>query len=161
MRVKAKKILTIVAIGLAGCLLSAQFITIQRTNPPLKGDLAAPSQIKSLLREACYDCHSNETRWPWYTYVAPVSWLIEYDVERGRQELNFSEWGSYYPATRLRKLQWMDRALREETTPRWKYRVLHPGASLTPEDLAALGRAIEAAVAGQTRRTPEYRDRSK
>src|SRR6516164_4212829 len=147
MRVKTKKILTTVAIGLAGCLLSAQFITIQRTNPPLKGDLAAPSQIKSLLREACYDCHSNETRWLWYTYVAPVSWLVEHDVERGRQELNFSEWGSYYPATRLRKLQWMDRALREENMPPWKYRMLHPGVGLTQRDLIALEQWIETEIA--------------
>ena len=77
MRVKAKKIMTSVAIGTASCLLVAQFVTIRRTNPPLKGDLAAPPQVKSLLREACYDCHSNETRWPWYTYIAPVSWLAE------------------------------------------------------------------------------------
>ena len=161
MRVKAKKILTTVAIGTASCLLVAQLVTIRRTNPPLKGDLPAPPQVKSLLREACYDCHSNETRWPWYTYIAPVSWLAEHDVERGRQELNFSEWGSYYPATRLRKLQWMDRALREESMPPWSYRILHPGAGLTPEDLAALGQWIESEIAGQTQRKPENREDSK
>jgi Haem-binding domain len=91
MFIKAKRILITLPTGIAGCLLIAQFITIQRTDPPLKGDLAAPPQIKSLLRGACYDCHSHETRWPWYTYITPVSWLVEHDVERGRQELNFSE----------------------------------------------------------------------
>jgi hypothetical protein len=146
MRVKTKKILTTVTSGIAGCLLIAQFITIPRTNPPLKSDLAAPPQIKSLLRRACYDCHSNETRWPWYTYVAPVSWPTSHDVERGRQELNFSEWGSYYPATRIRKLQWMGRALREENMPPWTYRLLHPGAGLTQGDLLVLEQWIEVEI---------------
>jgi Haem-binding domain len=153
MLIKAKKILTNAAIGIAGCLLIAQFITIQRTNPPLKGDLVAPPQIKSLLKGACYDCHSNETRWSWYTYIAPVSWLVEHDVERGRQELNFSEWGSYYPTTRRRKLQWMDKTLREETMPPWTYRILHPGASLTQKDWIALEQWIEAEIANQSEKT--------
>ena len=142
----AKKILTTVTVGLLVFLLIAQSVTVQRTNPPLKGDLAAPPQIKNLLRGACYDCHSNETRWPWYTYIAPVSWLIAHDVERDRQELNFSEWGSYYPATRIRKLQWMGRALREENMPPWTYRMLHPGAGLTPKDLLVLEQWIEAKI---------------
>jgi hypothetical protein len=145
----ARKILTTAAIAIFGCLMIAQFKTIRRTNPPLKGDLAAPPQIKTLLRGVCYDCHSNETRWPWYTYIAPVSWLVAHDVERGRQELNFSEWGSYYPATRRRKLQWMDRALREESMPPWIYRVLHPGAGLTQQDLMALEQWIEAEIKSQ------------
>ena len=149
MPINAKKILTAALIGIVGCLLIAQFITIQRTNPALKGDLTAPSQIKTILRRACYDCHSNETRWPWYTYIAPVSWLVEYDVEQGRKELNFSEWGSYYPATRLRKLQWMDRALREETMPPWTYRILHPDAGLTERDLMVLKQWIEAETNSQ------------
>jgi hypothetical protein len=139
----AKKILTTVTMALVVFMLIAQFITIPRTNPPLKGDLEAPPPIKALLRRACYDCHSNETRWPWYTYIAPVSWLISHDVERGRQELNFSEWGSYYPATRIRKLQWMGRALREENMPPWTYRILHPGAGLTQQDLMILEQWIE------------------
>ena len=149
MLIKAKKIVIVVLMGITGCLIIAQFITIQRTNPPLKGDLTAPPQIKRLLRRACYDCHSNETRWPWYTYVAPVSWLVEHDVERGRKELNFSDWGSYYPSTKRRKLQWMDRALREETMPPWTYRVLHPGAGLTKEDLAALEKWIDSEITDQ------------
>jgi hypothetical protein len=147
MLIKAKKIVIIVLVGITGFLIIAQFITIQRTNPPLKGDLAAPPQIKIVLRRACYDCHSNETRWPWYTYVAPLSWLVEHDVERGRQELNFSEWESYYPTTRRRKLQWTDRALREETMPPWIYRILHPGSGLTKEDLVALEKWIAPQIA--------------
>ena len=145
----ANRILTAVTMALLVFLLIAQFITIQRTNPPLKGDLAAPPHIKTLLRRACYDCHSNETRWLWYAYIAPVSWLILHDVERGRQELNFSEWGSYYPATRIRKLQWMGRALREENMPPWTYRIFHPGTGLTQRDSTALEQWIETEINNQ------------
>jgi hypothetical protein len=156
-----KKIPAAALVGIAGCLLTAQFIRIQRTNPALKGDLTAPPQIKSLLRGACYDCHSNETRWPWYAYIAPVSWLVDRDVERGRKELNFSEWGSYYPTMQRRKLQWMNRALREETMPPWRYRLLHADAGLTQEDLAALEQWIESEIGGQPQRKPENREDSK
>ena len=128
MLIKAKKIVIVVLMGITGCLLIAQFITIQRTNPPLKGDLTAPPQIKRLLRTACYDCHSNQTRWPWYSRVAPMSWLVARDVALGRKELNFSEWGSYYPQTRKRKLQWIGRVLRERSMPPRAYRLIHPGA---------------------------------
>jgi hypothetical protein len=53
-----------------------------------------PSEIDSMIRRACYDCHSNETRWPAYAWVAPVSWLVARDVRRARSDLNFSEWGT-------------------------------------------------------------------
>jgi Haem-binding domain len=153
-----KKIRAAALLGITGCLLLAQCIRIQRTNPPLKGDVAAPLGIKALLRQACYDCHSNETRWPWYTYIAPVSWLVERDVERGRKELNFSEWGSYYPTTQRRKLQWMDRVLREETMPPWTYRILHPGSGLTQRDLIALEQWIEAEIANQPEQEAENKE---
>jgi len=156
-----KEITAAALLGIASFLLIAQFTRIQRTNPPLKGNLAAPPQINSLLRGACYDCHSNETRWPWYTYIAPVSWLVEHDVERGRQELNFSEWGSYYATTRRRKLQWMYRALSEETMPPWTYRMLHPGTGFTQKDLMALEHWIEAEIAHQPEKKSEYEENSK
>jgi Haem-binding domain len=87
--------------------------------------------------------------------------LVEHDVERGRQELNFSEWGSYYATTRRRKLQWMDRALREETMPPWTYRILHPGTGLTQKDLMALEQWIEAEIANQPEKKSEYEENSK
>src|SRR5262249_6707315 len=141
--------------GIAGCLLIAQFRTIQRTNPPLKGDIVAPPEVKTLLRQACYDCHSNETRWPWYSYIAPMSWLVGGDVEGGRKQLNFSEWGSYYHTTRKRKLQWMERTLHEETMPPWTYRMLHLSARLSEQELAALEQWIESEIAGQPQKNSE------
>ena len=144
-----KSMLIVMLVG-ACALLIAQSFGYQHTNPPAKDDMGAPAEIDVLLRRACYDCHSNETRWPWYTTIAPVSWLIERDVELGRKQLNFSEWGSYYPATRKRKLQWMGRALRKEAMPPWIYRMLHPDATLTQTDLARLQQWTESAIADQT-----------
>lgn len=111
------------------------------------GEVSAPPAIAATLRRACYDCHSNETRWPWYSHVAPVSWLIVRDVTLARKEINFSEWNSYYPLTRQRKLAWMERTLREEKMPPWAYRLMHPGSRLTDADRAALDRWIRSALA--------------
>ncbi len=127
----------------AATLLAAQFISAKPTNPPGQGTLVAPPNIEATLGRSCYDCHSNETRWPWYSRVAPLSWLIVRDVNLGRKEINFSEWGRYYPATRRRKLEWMGRALRGEKMPPWSYRLMHPGAHLKDADRAALERWIE------------------
>jgi hypothetical protein len=128
-------------------LLVAQLVPTKRTNPPLQGTLAAPPEIYAILRRTCYDCHSNETRWPWYSRIAPLSWLIVRDVTLGRKEVNFSKWRSYYPATRRRKFERMSPTLREENMPPWSYRLIHPGARFTDADYAAPERWIESALA--------------
>ena len=69
-----------------------QFVPVKRNNPPVTADLVAPAEVKTVIKTSCYDCHSNETVWPWYSYVAPVSWLVAHDVEEGREHINFSEW---------------------------------------------------------------------
>jgi Haem-binding domain len=121
-------------------------IPAERTNPPPQGDIAATPEAGAALKRACYDCHSNQTHWPWYSRVAPVSWWIVHDVTLGRKEVNFSEWGAYYPATRRRKLEWIGRSLREEEMPPRSYRLMHPRARLTDDDRAALERWIESAL---------------
>jgi Haem-binding domain len=141
-----------ILLALATATLAAQLVTVERVNPtwpglPLaNGDIAAPAQIEALLTRACYDCHSNQTRWPWYSRVAPLSWLVARDVALGRKELNFSEWGSYYPQTRKRKLQWIGRVLRERSMPPRAYRLIHPGARLTAAERATLDRWIESEI---------------
>jgi hypothetical protein len=87
-------------LGLAGLLLVALFVVAQavpygrsHTNPPTTAEPRWDSpQTRDLARRACFDCHSNLTTWPWYSNVAPVSWLVQRDVDEGRSELNFSEW---------------------------------------------------------------------
>jgi len=145
--VTLKKLEWVAALAVSVVLLAVQLVLVNRTNPPSLGTLAAPPQIDATLKRACYDCHSNETRWPWYSRVVPLSWFIVHDVTLGRKEVNFSEWGIYYSATRRRKLEWMGRALREENMPPWSYRLLHPGGRLTEAERAALQRWIESALA--------------
>lgn len=147
-----------IAIVLAGAVLAAlgvmQLMPVARTNPPIvsdtasagTGDIVAPPEIKATLRRACYDCHSNETHWPWYSAIAPVSWIVARDVDLGRKEIDFSEWQNYYPRTRQHKLEWMGRALNEEVMPPWPYRLMHPGARLSNEERTALEQWIEAEV---------------
>jgi hypothetical protein len=96
-------------------------------------DLAAPPAVQSVLRRACYDCHSNETRWPWSAGLAPISWLVHYDVSEGRRRLNFSTWDDYAsdPGTRLQKLKNLEKAMAEEDMPPWYYRMLHPDSKLS------------------------------
>lgn len=144
--ISGKVACTTVLVVVAAALAAAQFVPAKRTNPPAQGSLVAPLPIAATLRRACYDCHSNETRWPWYSRVAPVSWLIVRDVNLGRKEINFSEWSSYYPRTRRRKLEWMGRALHEEEMPPSSYRLMHPDARLTDADRAALLRWTESAL---------------
>jgi len=130
----------------SGFLLAAQFVPVRRTNPPSLSALSAPPEIVAALKRACFDCHSNQTRWPWYSWVAPFSWLIIHHVTLGRKEVNFSEWGSYYPATQHRKLEWIGRALHEEKMPPWSYRLMHPGARLSKADRMVLDYWIGSAL---------------
>jgi Haem-binding domain len=139
--------LRVSALALALVMLAIQLVPVTRTNPEVGLPLSAPAAVTGLLRRACYDCHSNDTRWPWYSRVAPVSWIIVRHVTRAREELNFSEWGDYYPNTRRHKLQWIGRVLRERTMPPRAYRLMHPAARLTQAERAALQDWIESALA--------------
>lgn len=78
-----------VLVALAGAFAGAQAIRFEHTNPPTTGEVAAPPAVQRALRHACYDCHSNETSWPWSANLAPISWLVHYDVTEGRRRLNF------------------------------------------------------------------------
>jgi hypothetical protein len=95
MSLKRKIYYGIGSILIAG-LISIQFVPVDRSNPPVKKDIGEeyeiPERLNYLLRSHCYDCHSNETKWPWYGYLAPVSWYILDDVRNGRAALNLSEW---------------------------------------------------------------------
>ena len=114
-------------------IIGIQFIPVERTNPPVVSDIDAPSEVKDILRKACYDCHSNETKWVWYTKIAPASFLAIKDVNEGREHLNFSEWGNYTNRTeKIKEEIWEE--VREEHMPPWMYRVSHSESKLTPEE---------------------------
>ncbi len=113
--------------------IAIQFIPVVRRNSPASGDLVAPPPVKSALRNACYDCHSSQTRWPWYTAIAPASWLAAREVREGRRRLNFSDWGAYAsdPGTASHKLNEIADSAGSGKMAPWYYLLLHPGARLS------------------------------
>ncbi|RMH20295.1 MAG: heme-binding protein [Gemmatimonadetes bacterium] len=123
----------------AGLVLAAlQFVPVERTNPPVVSEHRSVPAVDSLLRSACYDCHSNETRWPWYARVAPASLLLGRHVREGRGALNFSEW----PAWDLEEQELLGRLiveqLEDDAMPPRTYRLLHPEARLEPAERARI-----------------------
>lgn len=106
----------------------------QHTNPAVIREPAWDSpQTRELVRRACYDCHSNETIWPWYSNVAPVSWLVQRDVNGGRRHLNFSEWNKPQ-----RHVGHVVEEIRSGDMPLSYYLPMHPAARLTSDEKAAL-----------------------
>ncbi len=122
---------------LIGAFLLAQLIPYGRahTNPAV---VAEPkwqdAATGDLVRRACYDCHSNETTWPWYSNVAPMSWLIQHDVDEGRQRLNFSEWG----VIRGERVNRIGNAIQEGEMPPIQFTLIHPEARLTEQEKTLL-----------------------
>jgi hypothetical protein len=120
-----------------------------RTNPTIDPtnaltlDPAMNPYIDSLLRNACYDCHSNETRWPWYCYFSPASLLVSYDVHEGRKHMNLSEWGSLSAGKRMVKLSMMQEEIIEGSMPPFPYNSMHPGANLSKAERDTLLSWIE------------------
>lgn len=114
--------------------LAIQFVPVSRTNPPVTGEISAPEEVMTIFKTSCYDCHSNESVWPWYSYVAPVSWLVAHDVEDGREEMNFSEWASYSAEDKKDLTEEIWEEVEEDHMPLWFYLILHPGAKLSAED---------------------------
>jgi hypothetical protein len=132
--------------GVLGLLFAGlQVVPVERTNPPVESDVAAPPPVHTVLRRACYDCHSNETAWPWYSHVAPVSWLVTQDVQEGRGRLNFSTWNRLDAKRQVetRRKAWEEIA--KGDMPLWFYTPLHSGARLSLEDKAILREWLEAA----------------
>ena len=125
-----KKVLIVLAI----IIIAIQFIPLNRTNPPVKADFDGPAEIKSILKRACYNCHSNETVWPWYSYVAPVSFLVASDVNEAREHLNFSNWGDIPRKKQARYRGGIWEMISNEEMPPWQYKIMHSESSLSQED---------------------------
>ena len=139
-----RKTIKITLIGLASVLLVIQLVPYGRdhSNPPVAQE---PNWDQAGTRElavrACFDCHSNETRWPWYSHIAPASWLLQRDVDVGRGVVNFSEWHrSYEEASESAE------TVVEGEMPPWYYVMLHPPARLTREEERALVDGLRATL---------------
>ncbi|MEN8138239.1 MAG: heme-binding domain-containing protein [Bacteroidota bacterium] len=135
-----KKVIFIIVI----LFVSIQFIPnelpeviIENENDFLANN-SLPDKIEQQIRTSCYDCHSNETVYPWYSYVAPVSFLVKRDVEVGRKELNFSNWESLSKSKKAKKISDIIESVEEGEMPFPVYLITHSDAKLDKESKEAL-----------------------
>jgi hypothetical protein len=133
-----RRLLVRTLLILAVVFALAQLVPVDCSNPTGGADVAAPPEVRSILKRACYDCHSSETVWPWYAYVAPVSWLIARDVQEGRGEVNFSIFAQYPVKRRQRKWKEIPEQLEKREMPPWYYTAVHPEARLSDGEREAL-----------------------
>ncbi len=125
-----------IALYTAVVLVLIQFIRIDKTNQALtlQNDFiqvsGADQEIASILKASCYDCHSNEVTYPWYTNIAPVSWWIKHHINEGSEHLNFSVWGTYSAKKADHKLEECVEMVSEGEMPMWSYTLMHSNAKL-------------------------------
>jgi hypothetical protein len=105
---------------------------------PLLSGAKIDSSVLSIIQRSCQDCHSEATHYPWYSFVAPVSWLIESDVSGGREHLNLSRWSDYPLARRERSLSEIANQVKEREMPLPQYTWIHRNAKLSEADRNAL-----------------------
>src|SRR5688572_27483192 len=138
------KVLKWLAVAAVCALVGLQFVRPVRTNPPLDPSqtiharLQVTPQVAAILDRSCQDCHSNTTRWPWYSNVAPISWLVIDDVNNGRSHLNFSEWGKLDNRQASKKLEEICEEVEDGAMPLQSYTWIHRSAKLSPEDVKTL-----------------------
>lgn len=130
-----KKLFMLIIIA----LVIMQFIPLDQENPEYdpKTELNAEEEVMAVFKKSCYDCHSNETVWPWYSKVAPVSYLVTDHVNEGRSELNFSIWKTYDRDKRIHKMEEIWEEVEEGEMPMEGYALIH-GIKLTEEEKAII-----------------------
>ena len=130
-----------IVLGVIAVLLLIQLIQPSRANPPvvvsrsLESHMAVPPEVQSVLKRACYDCHSSSTVWPWYSHVAPVSWYVAHDVNVARSHVNFQDWEAQEnPKEGLEHLGLTCKLMREGKMPPSDYGMMHQNAKVSPAD---------------------------
>lgn len=125
--------------GLLVIFFGMQAFQIEKTNPPVdpqKDFVSAvnpPAPVADLLKKACFDCHSHETKYPWYSYVAPASFFLRSHIVEGREHLNFSEWATYNAEDKAHAAEEIGEVLQEGEMPLTSYLILHPEAKITDQ----------------------------
>ena len=134
-----KRISIYVMVAIVSLLVLIQFFPgnkpeVSLNNPnDIHEEVLMPTEVSLILRNACYDCHSNETVYPWYADIAPISWLVIHDVNEGRDELNFSEWIPYSLKRKNHKLEEIVEMIEEGEMPLAIYKPFHPEAKLSDD----------------------------
>ncbi len=135
-----KKIIKISAIVIAVIVILIQlyrperFTTAEVTENHITKKLNVPPDVEKILKRSCFDCHSNHTVWPWYSNVAPMSWLVVDDVKSGRSKMNFSEWGKMSVSKQEIKLDKICEEITEGEMPLKQYLMIHKDAELSQAD---------------------------
>jgi len=135
-----KRILKWIGLGLLAVLIVIQFFPPERNMAPLdpKEDFlivaSPPGQIADMIKNSCYDCHSNQTVYPWYSRVAPVSFYLDRHIQKGKEDLNLSEYGSMDKADKIKVLNDFYEVVEAETMPLQSYSLIHGAARLSEED---------------------------
>ncbi len=138
------RILKWAVIVLGAGFVLVQFVRPERTNPvadqaiSYRAHVQAAPEVEAILKRACLDCHSNETVWPWYSNIAPVSWLVVHDVNEARGHMNLSEWGRYDAEKRADLLEEICEEVEKGSMPIRNYVLAHPEAELSDADRRAL-----------------------
>jgi hypothetical protein len=133
---KTEKPMKRIIIALVILVVGIQFIPVKQTNPAMISDFSGPAEVKAILQKSCYDCHSNETEWPWYSQVAPMSWLVAHDVKKGRERLNFSDWEPLKDIVWIRSMIY--RQVASGQMPLKSFLTMHSDAKVSDEELATL-----------------------
>ncbi|WP_178984905.1 heme-binding domain-containing protein [Winogradskyella helgolandensis] len=134
------KIVKIIAIVLLAAFVSIQFIPTTRNQSEIvpKTDFMlvndVPNDIKNKLQVSCYDCHSNNTQYPWYNKVQPVAWFLEDHIQEGKVELNFSDWDSLSNRRKLSKLRSIIKQIESDKMPLESYKLIHKDAEFSEEE---------------------------
>lgn len=127
-------------IGILIAIVAIQFIRIDKTNPAVIAEqdyltqLQPDEKVANLIKNACYDCHSNTTEYPWYSNVAPISWWIKDHIDHGRKHLNFSVWSTYSEKKQHHKIDECVEMLEDEEMPLKSFTITHPEAVLSEEE---------------------------
>lgn len=133
-----------------------QFIPVDKVNKPIDAAVnfvdakKTPEKIKTLIKGACYDCHSNETVYPKYAYIAPVSWSVKSHINEGREHLNFSVWGTYNKDLKENMLNKSIQTLQSKTMPMPGYIVYHKEANLSEAERTLLINYFEEMLKSKT-----------
>jgi len=115
-----------------------RFYTAETTPDDINKKMQIPGNVQGIIKRSCYDCHSNQTFWPWYSNIAPVSWLVADDVTKGRKKMNFSEWGKMSQPKQEKKLTDICDEITEDKMPLPKYLVIHKDAKLSQAEKDAI-----------------------
>lgn len=139
-----RKILKVAVIGLAVVFVVLQFFQIDRASVPvvpnetLQAAVNVPADITQILGRSCNDCHTDQTRYPWYSYVQPAGWFLKDHIEEGKRELNLSVFNTYEPKRKVRKLEEMCEMVQAGSMPLPSYTWIHGSAVLSKSDVQAI-----------------------